>query len=260
MRPESYWDPILDRHAGPYILCGGFVEQTKKGPEGRSAWLKRRGRKIEWTNDSGDEVEHVKHDRDEVVSECYGYLREPGGPIDICVYSTSEQQFIGINVKREDAIGDHETVLLRQPGGDHPAAPAGAAGTVDLAADPRPGDAGHELHEGDAGAGGREGAPPAREGQGPRRGPDRRDRGSRAAGQAGGGGRGGHYRFVKDADEKLGTTPALVLATFKSLGRATVAEVAAAIESSLTTADAKALVASHATRLKAAGLLEKEAA
>lgn len=72
--------------------------------------------------------------------------------------------------------------------------------------------------------------------------------------------RGGKYRYLKDAEAKLGTTPALVLATFKRLGAATVAEVAAAIESSLTTDDPKALVASHATRLKAAGLLEKEAA
>lgn len=72
--------------------------------------------------------------------------------------------------------------------------------------------------------------------------------------------RGGKYVFVKDSEAKLGTTPALVLETFKRLGAATVAEVAAAIESSLTTDDPKGLVASHATRLKAAGLLEKEAA
>lgn len=65
---------------------------------------------------------------------------------------------------------------------------------------------------------------------------------------------------MRDADARLGTTPALVLATFKRLGAATVAEVAAAIESSLTTDDPKGLVASHATRLKAAGLLEKETA
>jgi hypothetical protein len=245
VRAPDYWAPILRRHRGPYLLLGGF-----RGPGGepRTAWLKRRGRKIEWTNDRGTEsapVDHVKHDSDDVVGECYGYLREAGGPESIQVYSASEDAYPGINISREDACDGEATTPPRPSGSSMtPSGPATAtSGTASGSAATSSATPRTTTRTSSASA-----APSSRPA----------GRTPAAPTPAASSTRGGRYTFLKDADARLGTTPALVLATFKALGAATVAEVAAAIESSLTTADAKGLVASHATRLKAAGLLGKE--
>jgi hypothetical protein len=216
---------IIDRHRGPYLLCAGM--RNKKG-EPVSAWLKTAGPRCPqvWTNEDRDDKErdlvHVVVDDEDVVAECLGFLRDPlEGIENVCIFSKHEQQFV-TTFRRED-------VNYKE--------------NLDGAAVP-------EVREADAvRAGGVEPlapVPPVRVHRVPQPGAPSP--------------RGGRYRFVKDAAEKLGTTPRLVLEEFKRRGAATVAEVAAALESSLTTEDPKALVASHATRLKAAGLLEKEAA
>jgi hypothetical protein len=241
--PTTDYMAIFGRHRGPYTLC----VLRPGGKSGRTQFLSGRIIKGE-----------------DVIAESLALIRDPrDGITNVSVWSETEQQFV-TTFRREDA--NYEANLSR-------AARAGrynAEPRIEDDRDPAPADDGPRDQDPVAVDAGDERGGAAVPREPPAHGGGRRASvpgpavaaavvdllnnkpAARRAGTV--------YAVVDGADPgKLGTSAQRIWESFKRKGRATVDDVAAEVDDLATgKTSPKALVASYATKFKAAGWLAKE--
>lgn len=223
---------ILERHRGPFLFCILRAAATKKNAGAvESEWLK------------------TPTEKEDVVEEALALLEDPrDGIVNVGLWSEGEQAFV-TTFRREDAsyIREQEARTGRVPDLGNPlhvAPDAGGGAVVPPASDgdgrgDLPGGPG-DADEGDA--------------------PDPQDAGrGHAPAAAKPAARGSSYRVAAGAKDPAVRENAMAIwRAFKARGRATVAEVVEDVRPAVAVDDLKALVASYATKFKAAGLLVKE--